>query len=82
MKTKIILKSLADLPSNTLAFAAAVQSRGIEMTKRVLGPPGRATRRQMRAARQRSARFMEDLAIRANAPLRSPGFWLHGGLNE
>jgi hypothetical protein len=82
MKTKLILKSLADLPSNTMAFAAAVQSHGVEMTRRVLGPPGRATRRQIRAARQGSQKFMQNLAARANAPLRSPNLWLHGGLNE
>ena len=82
MKTKLILKSLADLPSNTMALAAAVQSRGVEMTKRVLGPPGRATRRQIRSARQHSIKLMEDLTARAKAPLRSPNLWLHGGLNE
>jgi hypothetical protein len=82
MKTKLILKSLADLPANTMAFATSVQTRGVEMTKRVLGPPGRATRRQIRAARQHSIKIMEDLTVRANAPLRSPSLWLHGGLNE
>ncbi|HEV2693013.1 MAG TPA: hypothetical protein VG347_08990 [Verrucomicrobiae bacterium] len=82
MKTKLILKSLADLPSNTMAFAVAFQERGVEATKRVLGPPGRATRRQIRAARQRSLAFMADLAARAHTPLRSPNLWLHGGLNE
>jgi len=82
MKTKLILKSLADLPANTMALAASVQSRGVEMTKRVLGPPSRATRRQMRAARQHSINFMEDLTARANAPFKMNNFWPHGGLNE
>ena len=81
-KTKLILKSLADLPANTMAMAASVPMRAVEMTKQMLGPSGRATRRQIRAARQRSIRFMEDLSIRANTPLKMNNFWWHGGLNE
>ena len=86
-KTKFILKSLADLPANTLALAASVPMRAIEMTKRVLTPPVRATRRQVRAARQRSVKFIKDLSARANAPLKQTipfwqGGWSHGGLND
>ena len=86
-KTKFILKSLADLPANTLALAASVPLRAIEMTKRVLTPPARATRRQVRAARQRSVTFIKDLSARANAPLKLtiPRWhrgWSHGGLND
>jgi hypothetical protein len=69
-KTKLILKSLADLPANTLAMAASVPLRALEMTKRVLTTPVRATRRQVRAARQRSLKFIKDLSARANAPLK------------
>ena len=86
-KTKFILKSLADLPANTLALAASVPMRAIEMTKRVLTPPVRATRRQVRAARQRSVKFIKDLSARAKAPLkltipRAQAGWSHGGLND
>ena len=86
-KTKFILKSLADLPANTLALAASVPQRAIEMTKRVFTPPVRATRRQVRAARQRSAKFVKDLSARANVPLKQTiplwhGGWSHGGLND
>jgi hypothetical protein len=86
-KTKFILKSLADLPANTLALAASVPLRAIETTKRVLTPPVRATRRQVRAARHRSVKFIKDLSARANAPLKqtipwSHDRWSHGGLND
>ena len=81
-KTKIILKSLADLPANTLALAAWVPHRALAITKQVLTPSVRATRRQIRAARQRSASFIRDLAAQADAPLQTPNYWLHGGLND
>ena len=86
-KTKFILKSLADLPANTLALAASVPQRAIAMTKRVFTPPVRATRRQVRAARQRSLKFIKDLTARANAPLKQSmpvwhAGWSHGGLND
>ena len=42
MKTKLILKSLADLPANTVSLAASMPGRAMEMTKRVLAPPARA----------------------------------------
>jgi hypothetical protein len=85
-KTKVILKSLADLPASTLALAASVPHRAIQMTKRMMTPPMQATRRQVRAARQRSRQFITDLSDRAKAPLKqtipwSEG-WPHGGLNE
>ena len=81
MKTQRILKSLTDL-ANALALATNVQHHGAEMTKRVLGPPARATRRQMRFARHRSLKFMADLTARANAPFKTTNYWPHGGLNE
>jgi hypothetical protein len=86
-KTRFILKSLADLPANTLALVASVPLRTIEMTKRVMTPPVRATRRQVRAARQRSVKFIQDLSARANVPLKQTislwhGGWSHGGLND
>ena len=85
-RTKFILKSLADLPANTLALAASVPQRAVQMTKRMMTPPMQATRRQVRAARQRSGKFINDLSARANVPLKqtipwSEG-WPHGGLNE
>ena len=82
MKTKFILKSLADLPANTLALAASVPQRAIEMTKRVMTPPVRATRRQVRAAHQCSIKFIKDLSARANAPLKLTIPRLHGGWND
>ena len=86
-KTKFILKSLADLPADALALAGSIPGRAIEMTQRVMTPPVRATRRQGRAARQRSVKFITDLSARANAPLkltisRFHGGWSHGGLND
>jgi len=81
-KTKIILKSLADLPANTLALAAFVPQQAFAITKRALTPSVRATRKQIRAARQRSANFMRDLAAQAAAPLQTTNYWLHGGLND
>lgn len=86
-KAKLILKSLTDLPADALALAGSVPGRAIEMTRRVMAPPVRATRRQVRAAQQRSAQFIKDLSARANAPLKtnhswSHGGWSHGGLNE
>ena len=85
-KTKFILKSLADLPANTLALAASVPQRAMQMTKHLMTQPVQATRRKVRAARQRSGQFINDLSARANVPLKqripwSEG-WPHGGLNE
>jgi hypothetical protein len=82
MKTKFILNSLADLPACTLALAASVPLRAIEMTKRALTPPVRARHREVRAARQRSANLIKDLSTRANAPLAQTIPWAHGGLND
>jgi len=42
----------------------------------------RATRRQVRAARQRSVKFIKDLSARANVPLKQTVPWSHGGLND
>ena len=81
-KTQIILKSLADLPANTLALAVFVPHQALAITKRALTPSVRATRKQIRAARQRSAKFMRDLAAQADAPLQTTNYWLHGGLND
>ena len=69
MKTnaKFILKSFTDLPANTLEVVGLVPVQASKMTKRILTPPVRATRRQIRAARRRSAEFIKDLSIRANA---------------
>ena len=66
-KAKLILKSLADLPANTLEVVGLVPMHASEMTKRILAPPVRATRRQIRAAHRRSAEFIKDLSMRANA---------------
>ena len=80
--TKLILKSLADLPTNTLALATSVPLRAIKMTRRVLTPPVRVSRRQVRAARNRSVKFIKDLSARANAPLKLTIPGSSGGLND
>ena len=82
MKAKIILKSLADLPANALGFAASAPGRAMNTSKQMLGASVRATRREIRAARQRSARFARVFYARANAPFQSIVPWQRGGLNE
>lgn len=67
-KAKIILKSLADLPVNTLQLAA-------------LSSPVQVTRRQIRVAGNRSLAVMKSIYHRANAPFISIP-WVRGGLNE
>ena len=81
-KAKIILKSLADLPANTLSLAVSVPGRAMETSRRILSPPVRATRRQIRAARQHSAPFVRSLLDRANTPCQGITPWRRGGLNE
>ena len=81
-KAKIILKSLADLPANTLTLATSVPLRAMTVTRQVLAPPARATRRQFRAARQHSAEIFRDIYARAHTPMRAVIPWSHGGLNE
>lgn len=70
-KAKLILKSLADLPANTLELAASVPGRALATSRLVLAPPAAATRRQIRLARQRSQAFMANMLARANAPFHS-----------
>ena len=82
MKAKLILKSLADLPANTFNFAVAAPGRAAAMTRQVLAPPVRATRRQLRAARRQSFQFMDEFSARARAPLQLVDVWSRGGLNE
>lgn len=76
MKAKLILKSLADLTANALGFAAATPGRAMNVSKQILGPAVRLTRREIRTARRRSASFMREIYARASAP------WPRGGLNE
>ena len=82
MKTRIILKSLAELPGNTLHQMTAAPLRAVAVSRRVLSTPAKATRRQIREARRRSLAFMRGIYARARAPLRSTIPWVHGGLNE
>lgn len=82
MKPKLIIKSLADLPANVLALAASVPGRAVNATMQVLTPPVRATRREIRAARQRSAAFVRALMSKAHARLKDIQPWTRGGLNE
>ena len=78
MKTKLILKSLADLPGNVLSLAASAPGRAMNVTKQAV----RATRREIRAARKRSAEFARDIYARASAPFQSITPWQRGGINE
>lgn len=82
MKAKLILKSLADLPGNALELAASVPGRALIATRHALAPPARATRRQIRAARQHSRAFVQELLARANSPMRRFQSWTPGGINE
>jgi hypothetical protein len=82
MKAKIILKSLADLPANTMAFATSAPERAMNASKQMLGATVRATRREIRAARRRSAEFARGFYARANAPFQSIQPWQRGGINE
>ena len=84
MKTKaiLILKSLADLPANALAFATYAPGRTMNASKAMLGAGVRATRREIRAARQHSAEMFRDIYRRANTPFRHITPWSRGGLNE
>jgi hypothetical protein len=82
MKAKLILKSLAELPANALSLAASMPGRAMNASKQVLGPPVRRTRREIRAARRRSAGFVRDIYACASAPFNSITPWQRGGLNE
>ena len=81
-KAKLILKSLADLPANTLTLAASVPGRALASSRHVLAPPAAATRRQIRAARRRATEFARAFYARVNAPFESALIWPRGGLNE
>lgn len=81
-KAKIILKSLADLPANTLHLVASTPMRAMNATRNALTPPVQATRRQIRAAGDRSLAVMQSIYERAHAPFRSSIPWVRGGLNE
>lgn len=82
MKTKRVFKSLAELPGQALSFAASVPERTVQNTQKVLAPPVRVTRREIRAARRRSLRFMREFYERASTPFRHVQPWPRGGLNE
>jgi hypothetical protein len=81
-KTKLILRSLAELPASTLSLAASVPVRVLDASKQALLPAVRLTRREVRAARRKSAMFARELYERSRLPF-SPGTpWPHGGINE
>ena len=82
MKAKIILKSLADLPTNTLSLAASVSERAMNVSRSTFGVTTRATRREIRAAKRRAVEFARAFRAQANAPLESALRWQRGGLNE
>ena len=82
MKPKLILKSLADISANALSLAASMPGRAVNVSKQVLGPAVRVTRRELRAARRNSAAFARNICARASAPFQSVTPWQRGGLNE
>jgi hypothetical protein len=82
VKTQITLKSLAELPANTFAFAASAPGRTMNASKQLLGPAAQATRRQIRSARRGAAAFARDLYARARAPFQGIQPWPRGGINE
>jgi len=82
MKSKLILKSLADIPANSLLLATSMPGRAINASKEVIGPAVRLTRREFRTARHNSAGFVRNLYARASAPFTSITPWQRGGLNE
>ena len=81
-KAKLILKSLADLPANAVAFATSAPGRTMNASKQMLGTSVRATRREIRAARRRSTEFARSVYARANEPFQNITPWQRGGLNE
>lgn len=82
MKAKLILKSLSELPGHALGFATSMPGRALNATRLTLAPPARATRRQIRAARQHSRAFVQHLLAQAQAPMRRYSSWTPGGINE
>jgi hypothetical protein len=82
MKAKIILKSLAELSANTLSLAASAPERALNRSRQLLAPSARATRREIRLARQRSVKLMRELYARANAPFQSSLPWPHAGMSR
>lgn len=82
MKPKLIIKSLSELPANALALAASMPGRAMNTTRQVLTPPVGATRREIRAARRRSAAFMQRLMTSAQSPWQPIQTWTRGGINE
>jgi hypothetical protein len=82
MKPQFMLKSLADIPANTVSIAPSMPGRSMNVTKRVIGPAARITRGEMRAARQRSLQFTLDIQARANEPFVLVTPWQRGGLSE
>ena len=80
-ESKIILKSLADLPANTVSPRCRRPERALNLSRQLLAPPARATRREIRLARQRSAKFMRELCA-ASAPFQSARPWPHAGMSQ
>lgn len=82
MKAKTILRSLADLSADLLASGASAPRQAMNVSRQMLGAGVQATRREIRAARRRSAEFARGIYARAHAPFRCTQPWLRGGLNE
>lgn len=82
MKPTLTLKSLADIPASTLSLVASMPARAMNVSRQVLDPAVRATRHEVRAARDSSAEFARDICAGSSAPFPSIPPWQRGGLNE
>ncbi len=81
-RANLVLKSLADLPTNVLTLAVAIPGRTMQLSKSLIAAPARATRRHIRTARHHSAEVFRDIYRHAHTPMQIIHPWLHGGLNE
>ena len=82
MKNKLTLKSLADLPANTLALATSMPRRTLVFSKQLLAGSKQSAQQHISDVRSHSLAVMQDIYHRANAPFRSIYPWTRGGLNE
>ena len=70
MKAKLILKSLADLPTNAWLRAASMPRRTLNFSRQLLAAPTQSARRQLADARSHSSAVMQDMYRRINTPFR------------
>lgn len=81
MKAKLILKSLADLPADTLALAASAPGRAAEATRQIFRALLHPPQNQIRDTFQTPVGVMRPAYLRAAAPATRHHPWLRGGWN-